>query len=319
MKNKFLKILIILLVILLAEVIVFFALQNYQTIQLRDQFTLKSEMERLNQEKEKKKLLDEFDKNKYLASGKDAYERIYNNKQDDIVDLIQKLVLEAFPNNWKIDVKAEEFTNFILLVQVDVKSNESAVTDIIKNLVPVLDHSDGYLKNVAIYNEKHQCYLFFDENALNELVKNKKLGTNTTNEAKRKGEEFLRHNSIKIDFKEINGHIFIPVIVIGEYGSPETIMMLLDTGASMTIISLELAQKTGQEDLDGVPQETFSTANGSMTCPIVQREIIVGELDRKQAVAVNLEDDSNLLGVDFFESRDYIIDSTSKCIYVWNK
>ena len=225
MKNKNLKLLTILLIILFIEIIVFFILTHYQTNQLRDQFTLKSEMEKLNQEKEKKKLLDEFDKNKYLATGKNAYERIYNNKQSDIVDLIQKLALEAFPNNWKMDVKVEEFTNFILLVQVDVKSNEPAVTDVINYLVPVLDNSDGYLKNVAIYNEKHQCYLFFDENALNGLIKNKNLSTNVINEAKRKGEGFLRYNAIKIDFQEINGHIFIPVIVVGEYRSYETIMM----------------------------------------------------------------------------------------------
>jgi predicted aspartyl protease len=231
---------------------------------------------------------------------------------------MQKLALEAFPNNWKMDVKVEEFTNFILLVQVDVKSNEPAVTDIIKYLVPVLDNSGGYLKNVAIYNEKHQCYLFFDENALNGLIKNKNLGTNTINEVKRKGEGFLRYNAIKIDFQEEYGHIFIPVTVVGEYGSCETIMML-DTGASMTVISLELAQKTGHEDLNNISRRTFSTANGLMTCPIVQREIVIGDLEKKQAVAVNLEDDSNLLGVDFFESREYIIDSTSKCIYVWNK
>jgi len=318
MKNKFLKILIILLVTLLAEVIAFFVLQNYQTNQLRDQFTLKGEMERLNQEKEKKKLLDEFDKNKYLATGKDAYGRIYNNKQSDIVDLIQKLALEAFPNNWKMDVKAEEFTSFILLVQVDVKNNEPAVTDIIKYLVPVLDNSDGYLKNVAIYNEKHQCCLFFDENALNGVIKKKKLGTNAINEAKKKGEGFLRYNAIKIDFQEINGHIFIPVIVVGEYGSYETIMML-DTGASMTVISSELAQKTGHEDLNEILRKTFSTVKGSISCPIVQREIIVGDTYKKQEVAVNLEDDSNLLGIDFFESREYIIDNSSKCIYIWNK
>jgi len=318
MKNNFLKTLIILLVILLAEVIVFFVIQNYQTNQLKEQFALKIEMEKLNQEKEKKKLLDEYDKNKYLATGKNTYERIYNNKQSDIVELIQKLALESFPNNWKINVKVEEFTNFILLVQVDVKSNEPAVTDIIKYLVPVLDYSDGYLKNVAIYNKKHQCYLFFDENALNELIKNKNLSTNAINEAKKKGKGFLRYNATKIDFQEINGHIFIPVIVVGEYES-ETIMMLLDTGASMTVISLELAQETGHEDLNEVARRTFSTVKGSISCPIVQREIIVGDTYKKQAVAVNLEDDSNLLGIDFFESREYIIDNPSKCIYIWNR
>ncbi len=318
MKNKFLKILVILSVILFLEIIAFFVLPYYQTNQLRDQFTLKIEMERLNQEKEKKTLEDEFDKNKYLATGKDAYERIYNNKQSDIVDLIQKLALEAFPNNWKMDLRVEEFTHFILLAQVDVKSEEPAITDTIKYLVPVLENSDGYLKNVAIYNEKHQCYLFFDENALKGLIKNKKLATNAINEAKRKGEGFLRYNAIKIDFQEINGHIFIPVIVVGEYSS-ETIMMMLDTGASMTIISFELAQKTGHEDLNEVARRTFSTVKGLLSCPIVQREVIVGDIYKKQNVAVNLEDDSNLLGVDFFESREYIIDNPSKCIYIWNE
>ena len=318
MKNKFLKILVILLVILFLEIIVFFVLPYYQKNQLQDQFTLKIEMEKLNQEKEKKKLLDEFDKNKYLATGKNAYERIYNNKQSDIVGLIQELALEAFPNKWETEVKVEEFTNFILLVQFDVKSNEPAVTDIIKYLVPVLDHSGGYLKNVSIYNKRHQCYLFFDEDVLSKIVKNQNLSKNTINEARRKGEGFLRYNAIKIDFQVKNGHIFIPVTVIGEYGSYDTIMML-DTGASMTVISLELAQKTGYEDLNEISRRTFSTAKGLMSCPIVQREVVVGDLYKKQKVAVNLEDDSNLLGVDFFKSREYIIDIPSKCIYVWNK
>ena len=318
MKNKFSKILVILLVILFLEIIVFFVLTNYQTNQLRNQLALKIEVEKLNQEKEKKKLGDEFEKNKYLATGKNAYERIYNNKQSDIVDLIQKLALEAFPNNWKTEIKVEEFTHFILLVQVDVKSEEPAIADIIKYLVSILDYSGGYLKNVSIYNKKHQCYLFFDEAALTELIKNQNLSNNTINGARTKGEGFLRYNAIKIDFQEEYGHIFIPVTVSGEYGSCETIMML-DTGASMTVISSGLAQKTGYEDLNKISRRTFSTAKGLMSCPIVQREIVVGDLDKKQAVAVNLEDDSDLLGVDFFESREYIIDSTSKCIYVWNK
>ncbi len=318
MKNKFLKILIILSIILLLEIIVFFVLTNYQTNQLRDQFVLKINVEKLNQEKEKKTLEDEFDKNKYLATGKNAYGRIYNNKQSDIVGLIQELALEAFPNNWQTEVKVEEFTNFILLAQANIRSNEPAITDIIKYLIPVLDYSGAYLKNVAIYNKKHQCYLFFDENALNKLIKNKNIGANAISEAKKKGESFSRYNAIKIDFQEKYGHIFIPVIVVGECESYEVIMML-DTGASMTVISSELAQKTGYEDLNEISRRTFSTAKGLMSCPIVQREIIVSDIYKKQAVAVNLEDDSNLLGVDFFESREYIIDNPSKCIYIWNK
>jgi hypothetical protein len=147
---------------------------------------------------------------------------------------------------------------------------------------------------------------------------NKNLGTNVINEAKRKGEGFLRYNAIKIDFQETNGYIFIPAIVVEEYGRYETIMML-DTGASMTVISLELGQKTGHEDLNEVVRRTFSTIKVLISCPIVQREVTVGDIYKKQNVTLNLEDNSNLLGVDFFESREYIIDNPSKCIYIWNK
>ena len=124
--------------------------------------------------------------------------------------------------------------------------------------------------------------------------------------------------TVKIDNKEvkIKPQALSPVVI--NSGSYETVMML-DTGASITLISLELAQKTGQEDLNKVSRRTFSTAKGSMSCPIVEREVVVAGLDKKQPVAVNLEDDSNLLGVDFFESRGYIIDNSSKCIYVWSK
>jgi hypothetical protein len=56
---------------------------------------------------------------------------------------------------------------------------------------------------------------------------------------------------------------------------------MLDTGASMTIISLELAQKTGHEDLNEISRRTFSTVKDLINCPIVQREIIVGDTYKK--------------------------------------
>lgn len=318
MKNKYLRILVILLVVLPFEMLIFFALNNSQRKQLDDQYEAKINIEKLNQEKEKKRLNDEFENNKYLATGKNAYERIFNDRQGDIVDLIQKLAAESFPTNWRTEVKTEEFTNFILLAQIDATSEEPRISDIVKYLKPVVDYSEQYLKNAAIYNRKHQCYLFFDGDALIEITKTGSLGDKVISDARKKAEGFARYNSITIDFQEKSGHIFIPVTVSGNYGSYETVMML-DTGASMTVISLELAQKTGNEDLNKAPTKTFSTAKGSMSCPVTEREVVVAGLDKKQLVAVNLQDDSNLLGVDFFESRGYIIDNSSKCIYVWNK
>ena len=95
--------------------------------------------------------------------------------------------------------------------------------------------------------------------------------------------------------------------------------MMLDTGASMTVISLELAGKTGHEDLNFTKTKVFSTAKGLMTCPIVERKILIGGIEKKQKVAVNLEDNANLLGMDFFRDKNYTVDFTSNCIYVWSK
>ena len=150
------------------------------------------------------------------------------------------------------------------------------------------------------------------------MGKNNNLSDERIADIRNKVSAFTCYNAIKIDFQEKNGHIFIPVTISGDCGSYECTMML-DTGASMTIISVELAQKTGRENLNKVYRETFSTAKGSMSCPIVQRELVVGGIDKKQSVAVNPSDDMNLLGVDFFESKGYIIDNSSSCIYVWSK
>jgi len=318
MKNRLFKIIFILFIILLFELLLFFIINAYRRNKISKEYGLKIDVERLNHEKEKKELSDDFEKNKYLATGKNAYERIYNSREKDIMDLIQRLSLEALPPNWKSEVKVEEFTNVILLIQNPRDEKDISINELTKYLIPILTYGGQYLKNVAVFNRKHQSYLYFDEEALDELIRNQTLSEKTIADIKNKGTNFTRYNAIKIDYEEKFGHIFIPVIVSGKYGSYECIMML-DTGASMTVISLELAQKTGQEDLNKVERRSFSTAKGLLSCPIVAREIIVGSLDRKQPVAVNVEDNSNLLGVDFFESKGYVIDADSKSIYVWSK
>ncbi len=318
MRNMFSKLFKVLLAIFLLEIVLFSSIAHYRKTYISSKTGFKLELEKLRQEKEKKALKDKFEKEKYMASGNNIYERIYNNKEIDITDLIRKLALEAFPENWKIEVKAEEFTSFILMIQVDTRMDEPKEEEILKYLIPVVKYSEPYLKNVAVYNKKHQCYLYFDEDTVAELAKNQALSEKTNNEARSQAKGFTRYDAIRIDFEDKSGHIFIPVVVSGEYGSYECFMML-DTGASMTMISLELAQKTGNEDLNKVSRGSFMTANGSILCPIVEREIVVGGFDRKSNVAVNHKDDINLLGIDFFESREYIIDKSSKCLYVWSK
>ena len=110
----------------------------------------------------------------------------------------------------------------------------------------------------------------------------------------------------------------MPVTVTGESGVYE-VSMMLDTGASMTMISLDLAGKTGREDLNTASRETFSTANGLMDCPVVSRTVALGGVENRQNVAGNTRDSLGLLGVDFFSDKDYLIDTATSSIYIWGK
>ncbi len=208
----------------------------------------------------------------------------------------------------------KEFTNFILLAQISSNETEPSSQSIVKYIVPLAIYGDPYLKNVAIFDKKHICYLFFDEVALNQLARSQAISEELTYDVIEKGKRFTRYNSVQINFQEMRGHIFLPAVVSGVECT-----MMLDTGASNSVISLELAQKTGSEDLNKVSRRKFYTAKGELSCPIVEREILVNGIGRKQSVAVNPQDDLNLLGVDFFESKEYMIDSASKCIYVWDR
>ena len=71
--------------------------------------------------------------------------------------------------------------------------------------------------------------------------------------------------------------------------------------------------------MQNAPSRSFSTANGTMSCPIVMRAVNVGGFRKRIEVAVNQKDEMNLLGVNFFEGMDYIIDFQNSVIYVWEK
>jgi hypothetical protein len=85
------------------------------------------------------------------------------------------------------------------------------------------------------------------------------------------------------------------------------------------VLSEEVVKKTGLDDLQRAPRREFDTANGLLTCPIVRREINVAGFRKNIEVAVNQKDKMNLLGMDFFEGMDYIVDFQNSAIYVWQK
>ena len=268
-------------------------------------------------EKDIKILNDEFVKNKYLASGKTAYERIHNTQNQSIIDLINSLARESFPESWVCETTVEEFTNFILLIYGKTSSTKISVNVVTKQLLPVIRYSSPYLKNIAVYNKKHKCIMYFDEDAIKEIRDTNGISGVTREKIVRQGKSFQRYNSITINYIERNGHIFIPVIIDGTIEIPA----MLDTGASTTVISKEVAEKTirRNEDINKVEQRKFTTASGQMFCPIVKRKISVAGIDIEQEVAVNFQDDMNLLGVDFFKNYHYITDSETKSLYLWSK
>ena len=317
MKRKYILIAGSLFALLVIELIIYGGVYWVKINQLSGKYDHQIRMERLNLEKKRKLLLDEFGRSKFAATGKDAFKRIYSSKRQDLPELIEKLALESFPTNWKIDVRVEEFTKTLLLVRPE-GGTRPRWNDIKKSLLPVLRHSDKYLENVAVYNGKQQCWLFLDEKLLHKLRIGRPLRKEELSEARRKGKSFTRYNATKIPFQEIRGHIYLPVVISGPSGTLELTMML-DTGASMTVISQKIAKQTGLENLIEMPELTFSTVKGDLKVSIVERQVILGNVEQKTSVAVTQQEGISLLGVNFFESKEYIIDTSSKSIYIWAK
>lgn len=317
MKTKPLKVFIILVVVILIEIAAFYISVIHKKAKLEEEYKLKIKVIEVKKEQEKNKMEDNFEQSKYLSSGNNVYERIYNQQGQRIITLISRLSQEVLPEDWNNDVKVEEFTNFILLVQVKNDRNKPSVNQVTKYIIPIVRHAYPYLKNVAVFDKHHRCYLYFDENTLEYLNKFDDLSSIAIDRIKRRGNAFTKFNSISIDFQQIEGHIFVPAIVGGAYEC----LMMLDTGASMTVISKESVERTTYEgeNLSKLETRTFSTAKGLMTCPIIKRNISVAGIDKELPVAINVNDRFNLLGVDFFKDYNYIIDSMDNCIYIWSK
>jgi len=217
--KKLLKTLLILLGILAAEYIAVSVWIYSKESALQKQHVIDVDRMRIRHEMEKKNLDDEFHKNRYLATGADSYQRIYNTKEQSITDLIERLAEESFPDQWKCEVKVDEFMNFLLMVQTSVndsdnlKDNEYNFQKLIEYIRPVMTYTANILKNICMFDSKHKCYLFFDEKALGELYAINTLTQSTLSDIKHKGVLFTRYNSVKIDCKQQNGHIFVPAII----------------------------------------------------------------------------------------------------------
>jgi predicted aspartyl protease len=316
------KILAILLLIVLAvwgaETIWLFR----QNVTMPSQIKKRAENERsllklqfLNKEQ---KLNDDYGQKKYLASGQTVYERIFNTKDQTIDELIQKIAAESIPHEWDCEVKIEEFTHFMLLIYLPNNVTRVEASKVVSYLIPLIKYCNFCLSDVAVFDSKHKSYLFFDIETLKHIEKEGKLTDVFLTKVKQQGESFTRFNSITIQCQKYEQHLVLPLEIIGSSGV-ETCVAIFDTGASITTISSIIISKTGQDNLSRVSRETFSTANGLMSCPIVYREVNLGGFRKRIEVAVNQTDEINLLGMNYFEGVKYIVDSQNACIYIWEE
>jgi predicted aspartyl protease len=263
-------------------------------------------------------LEQKYEEQKYLASGDTVYDRIFNTPDQTIVDLIKRISRDAFPGEWSCDVKVEEFTHFILLIYLPHNERLPATDHIVNSLRPVLKYCGWCLSDVAVFDQQHKSYLFFDKAILSHIKSEEYLSPSMERKALQQGQAFTRFNSVTVQCEKYETHLLIPIQISGPNGIVGC-RALLDTGASTTMLSTEIVSETGWDNLQSAPRRTFSTVNGTISCPIVHREVNVGGLRKNLEVAVNQQDQLTLLGMNYFEGMDYIIDFGKSVIHMWEK
>jgi len=317
-KKICLFILILLFIILVVEIAVIKQANKLKPAEI----ARKGEIGRrkLDVEYQQKKMHIEVDykQKMHLASGKTVFDRIFNSKEESLNTLINNLATEALPSNWKTKVEVEEFTHFILLIFVPSDKNTISIEQISIQLKKFLSYLTCLNLNIGVFDRNHKCCLFFDEQAI-DLLQRGELSFEQIGMIKNHGASFERFNSITVECKKVNEHLFVPITILGDVGY-EMGYALLDTGASTSFLPKEIIDRTGNDNLNVVPKRAFDTANGRMTCPIVYRVLEVAGIKRNIEVAVSINDDEmSLLGLNYFEGLQYIIDSPNSCIYLWSE
>lgn len=153
MKNKFKIAFFILAAVLLCEAIIVWTEFDERKKTMEEKYARDFQVKLLNKEKEKKSILDDFEKKRYVATGKNVYERVYNKQEQTIEDFLLSLAIESFPSGWECKIKVEEFTNFILLAQVSDRDDAPNPEEVFKYLIPVVRYGLPYLKDVAVYDK----------------------------------------------------------------------------------------------------------------------------------------------------------------------
>jgi hypothetical protein len=109
-------------------------------------------------------------------------------------------------------------------------------------------------------------------------------------------------------------HLQVPT-VINLHGSKVKTDMLLDTGASISVISRQLYSKGKTIPTEKLPKQRIQTANGLIECPVDILEVSTTAYARKVEVAI-IDDCMPLLGANYFARQVFTVDLDNECIYI---
>ena len=91
--------------------------------------------------------------------------------------------------------------------------------------------------------------------------------------------------------------------------------MILDTGASVTVLAKSLYSQGIAKPLDSLPRLRMKTANGIITCPVDTLQISTSAYTNRIPVALT-NDSISLLGANYFAGHRITIDLKNECIYI---
>jgi len=285
---------------------------------IRDEETQKRTLLKVEYAQKLRELEREYGRKKYLATGDTVFDRIFNTQNQTVIDLVKRISQEVLPDGWLSDVKVEEFTHFILLVYLPHNSEPPPIGQISSALQPIMKYCSWCLSDVAVFDRRHKSYLFFDKLLLTQLESDKPLSTRMTELARKQGASFTRFNSVTIECDKHESHLVVPIEIGGPNGA-KSCRALFDTGATMITLPTKIIAATGSDDLQTATRRTFKTMNGTISCPIVKREVNIGGLRKEIEVAVDQRDGIPLVGMNFFEGMDYIVDFGQSNLYMWEK
>jgi len=109
-------------------------------------------------------------------------------------------------------------------------------------------------------------------------------------------------------------HLKVPV-TLDIHGVKIETAMILDTGASVTVLAKSLYSQGIAKPLDSLPRVRMKTANGIITCPVDTLQVSTSAYTNKIPVALT-NDSISLLGANYFAGHRITIDLKNECIYI---